>query len=109
MTDKDNVAEWIMQRADVMPRINPRILDADRDIAGSRSRYLDLTDIGGRYSPRNLKEFEALSDQQQNQYLMSSMKYMRRTMGKELLLFVPIKALFILRRAYPQPFRLGRC
>lgn len=91
LTDKDNVAEWIMQRADVMPRINPRILDADRDIAGSHSRYLDLTDIGGRYSPRNLNEFETLSDRQQNEYLMSSMKYMRRTMGERLFLVLPLR------------------
>lgn len=42
------ICSHLLQRADVMPRLNPRILDADKDSGtGARVKYLDFTDLKG--------------------------------------------------------------
>ena len=79
LTDAHQVADWIMQRQDVMPRLNTFIFDADKDSpASARAQYLDLTDTH-TYNPVDAAHFAVLTHRQQSSVMMHSMKYMRRT------------------------------
>jgi hypothetical protein len=79
--------------SDVMPRLNPRILDADKETnAGGRSKFLDFTDkqrknIDYLYlfyfhtgqTVKTVTDFEQLSESQMNQYMLQTLKYLRRS------------------------------
>lgn len=71
LDDSKSVMEHIMNRPDVMPRLNMRILN-DRD-----AFYLDMTDVM-EYHPKNAYEFGKLREKEKTAFMISKLKYLKK-------------------------------
>lgn len=71
LDDSKSVMDFIMDRPDVMPRLNVRLLN-EKD-----SNFLDMTDVM-EYFPKNSLEFAKLRDRQKTANLISAMKYLKK-------------------------------
>jgi hypothetical protein len=86
LTDAHAVGTWVMERADVMPRLNARILGAHVDggvggaagVSTTHGKVLDLTDTH-TYTPKSVADYRLLTETAMNAYMVQTMKYLRRT------------------------------
>lgn len=68
---------FILNQPDVMPRLNRRILDAGK--TASHPKYIDLSDVTPIKGTVTLADFNAFDDRRKNQYILQTMKHLKRT------------------------------
>ncbi|CAD6189361.1 unnamed protein product [Caenorhabditis auriculariae] len=73
LQDRGNVANWLLDQKDVMPKINDRILNAP-----SEKRYVDLFS-GKQCEAKTLTQFNALTAEDKGSCVMDKMKYVQKS------------------------------
>ncbi|PAV88980.1 hypothetical protein WR25_14939 [Diploscapter pachys] len=73
LKDRSNVANWLMEQKDVMPRLNGRVLDAP-----TTKNYLDLT-ASTPCKASTLTQFGTLAAPQKSQCILEWAKYLQKS------------------------------
>ena len=73
LTDRNNVANWLIDQKDVMPRLNARVLDAP-----VTKKYIDFNDIRP-CKAKTLAQFLPLSPTEKSQCLLEKSIYLTRS------------------------------
>ncbi|PAV57236.1 hypothetical protein WR25_11477 [Diploscapter pachys] len=73
LKDRSNVANWLMEQKDVMPRLNARVLDAP-----TTKNYLDLT-ASTPCKASTLTQFGTLTAPQKSQCILEWAKYLQKS------------------------------